>query len=185
MQSQSYNPDPGQNNIQSYQQTCFSNSCAAGYADGENQAYTDWSNQNKNPSCPDGHSNSYCSQYLLGYNDELTRSVQQNYNNAPQSNGPNYTDICHALQPVLIQSCGQLVSPDGSLTASGNQALTCIKNGIALGGGAALLGIPLPIVLKGLSILAAPTGCGGIVDMSGFNSLSNIGSLGSLLNSLP
>lgn len=45
-----------------------------------------------------------------------------------------------------------------------------------LGGGATLLGLPLPLVLKGLSILSAPTGCDGIVDMSAFNSLGNIGS---------
>jgi hypothetical protein len=74
------NPDPGENNIQSFQQTCFSNSCAAGYTDGENQAYADWSSQNNNPSCPSGHSNEYCSQYWLGYNDEWTRSVQLNFN---------------------------------------------------------------------------------------------------------
>lgn len=53
-----------------------------------------------------------------------------------------------------------------------------------LGGGATLLGLPLPLVLKGLSILSAPTGCDGIVDMSAFNSLGNIGSISSLLNSL-
>jgi uncharacterized membrane protein (Fun14 family) len=57
-------------NIQSFQQTCFNDPCAAGYTDGENQAYADWSSQNNNPSCPREHSNEYCSQYWLGYNDE-------------------------------------------------------------------------------------------------------------------
>jgi hypothetical protein len=53
----------------------------------------------------------------------------------------------------------------------------CIGNGILLGGGAATLGVPLSIVLKGLSILASPRGCDGLVNMSGFNQLGNIGSL--------
>jgi hypothetical protein len=78
--------DPDQNNIQSFQQTCFSDRCAAGYTDGENQAYADWSSQNNNPSCPSGHSNEYCSQYWLGYNDEWSRSVSIN-DNTDQSQG--------------------------------------------------------------------------------------------------
>ncbi|MFZ0512357.1 MAG: hypothetical protein WAM14_12180 [Candidatus Nitrosopolaris sp.] len=63
--------------------------------------------------------------------------------------------------------------------------MNCIRNGILLGAGASLLGLPLPLVLKGLSILSAPTGCDGIVDMKGFNLLTNIGSLSSLLKLLP
>jgi hypothetical protein len=53
----------------------------------------------------------------------------------------------------------------------------CIKNGILLDGGAALLGLPLPLILKGLSMLAAPTGCDGIVNMKAFDQLGDIGSL--------
>jgi hypothetical protein len=63
--------------------------------------------------------------------------------------------------------------------------MNCIKNGVLLGGGATLRGLPVPLVLKGLSILSAPTGCDGIVDMSAFNLLGNVGSISSLLNSLP
>jgi hypothetical protein len=82
----SENPDPGQNNIQSFQQSCFTDRCAAGYTSGENQAYSDWSSQNNNPSCPRGHSNEYCSQYWLGYHDEWSRSVSIN-DNTDQSQG--------------------------------------------------------------------------------------------------
>ena len=74
----------------------------------------------------------------------------------------------------LIQSCGTLVNNDESLRPDGTHAMHCIRNGILLGAGASLLGLPLPIVLKGLSLLSAPTGCEGIVDMSGFNLLGNI-----------
>jgi hypothetical protein len=58
----------------------------------------------------------------------------------------------------------------------------CIRNGILLGGGATFLLGPtsLPLVLKGLSMLSAPTGCDGIVDTSKFDLISKIGSLGSL-----
>jgi hypothetical protein len=96
----------GQNNIQSFQQTCFSNSCAAGYTDGENQAYADWGSQNNNPSCPSVHSNEYCSQYWLGYNDEWRRSVSIN-DNTDQSQGAsvnikgngNHVQINQGQQP--------------------------------------------------------------------------------------
>lgn len=63
----------------------------------------------------------------------------------------------------------------------------CIQNRILLGGGVTfLLGrTSLPLVLKGLSVLSAPTGCDGIVYMSKFDLISKIGSLGSLLKFLP
>jgi hypothetical protein len=48
-----------------------------------------------------------------------------------------------------------------------------------------IVGVPLPIILKGLSILAAPTGCGDVVNMKGFDQLRDIGSLSSLTNLLP
>jgi hypothetical protein len=99
--------------------------------------------------------------------------------------GIDYTGICSKLHPVLVESCDTLVNPDGSLTSDGTHAMHCIRNGILLGTGASLLGVPLPLVLKGLSVLAAPSGCGGVVEMSGFNVLGNIGSLRSLLNILP
>jgi hypothetical protein len=92
-----------------------------------------------------------------------------------QGNSGSYSGICQTLQPVLVQSCDTLVNSDGSLTSDGSHAMHCIRNGILLGGGAATLGVPLSIVLKGLSILASPTGCDGVVNMSVINKLGNIG----------
>jgi hypothetical protein len=86
--------------------------------------------------------------------------------------GTDYSSICSTLQPVLVESCGTLVNSDGTLTSDGTHAMHCIRNGILLGGGAALAGVPLSIILKGLSImLAAPTGCDGIVNMKAFDQL--------------
>jgi hypothetical protein len=84
--------------------------------------------------------------------------------------------IFRKLQPVLIPSCSTLVNSDGSLTSHGTHAMHCIRNGILLGGGAvALTHLPLSLILKGLSMLAAPTGCDGIVSMSAFDQLGDIG----------
>ncbi|MGB7952995.1 MAG: hypothetical protein WCF23_03365 [Candidatus Nitrosopolaris sp.] len=85
----SYNPDPGQNNVenqgaQSFQQTCFSYACAAGWTDGEKHATVDWEKGNQIPHqerpTDQPHSHDYCSQYWLGYGDEWNRSTQRNLN---------------------------------------------------------------------------------------------------------
>ena len=104
----------------------------------------------------------------------------------PSSSGTDYAGICAKLQPVLIPSCSSLVNSDGSLTADGTHAMHCTRNGILLGGGAvALTHLPLFLILKGLTMLAAPTGCDGIVNMKAFDQLGDIGSLSSLTNLLP
>jgi hypothetical protein len=141
-----------------------------------------------------GHTTTYCNGWTNGYiatwntnhpGSSTINTPPNTYAPPSQGNGPNYSGVCQTVQPVIIQSCSTLVNSDGSLTTDGTHAMNCIKNGVLLGGGATLLGLPLPLVLKGLSILSAPTGCDGIVDMSAFNSLGNIGSISSLLNSLP
>ncbi len=66
--------------------------------------------------------------------------------------------------------------------------MECIRNGILLGGTALVLHpnpALIPLTLKGLGMLAAPTGCSGIVDMSKFDLLGNLGSFSSLLKLLP
>jgi len=55
-----------------------------------------------------------------------------------------------------------------------------------LAGGAGLLGVPLPIIGKGLSFLAAPTGCRDIVKMDEIsNVVSSMGGIGVLSHLLP
>jgi hypothetical protein len=95
--------------------------------------------------------------------------------NAPSMNNNSkidYGSLCTKLQPVLIQSCHTLVNTNGSLTSQGNHALHCVKSAILLGGDASSwAGVPLSVVLNGLSMLAPSTGCDGIVNMSDLASL--------------
>jgi hypothetical protein len=115
----------------------------------------------------------------------LLSSYIATFRHPDRYSGMDYRSICTKLQPVLFQSCATLVNSDGSLTSEGTRAMHCIRNGILLGGGAALFGLPLSVILKGLSMLAAPTGCDGIVNMKAFDQLGDIGSLSSLRSLLP
>jgi hypothetical protein len=79
-----------------------------------------------------------------------------------------WSTICNtgSNMGLLLQSCSDLVSADGTLTASGNIAKACIANGVGLALGALKLGLPYDTVISGLGTLAGMTGCSGIVDMS-------------------
>ena len=86
---------------------------------------------------------------------------------------------------MLVQSCHTLINNDGSLTSQGNHALHCVKSAILLSGNpSSWVGVPLSVVLNGLSMLAPPAGCDGIVNMSGFSQLGNLGSLNSIIRVL-
>jgi len=90
--------------------------------------------------------------------------------------------ICNKVQLALYQSCDTLVnSSDGTLTSEGERAFGCIRNGALLALGALGLGVSPGIIIGGLGLLAALTGCNGIVKM---DQLSNIGDLSSLSKTL-
>jgi hypothetical protein len=152
------------------------------HSDAFMQAYNDGFNACSGSSNPEDDNNGNS-----GGTDQNSESNGNGNGNFEQSHstGIDYTGICSKLQPALVDSCDTLVNSDGSLTSDGTHAMHCIRNGILLGTGASLIGVPLPWVLKGLSMLAAPTGCGEVVQMSGFGLLGNIGSLKSLTNLLP
>ncbi len=82
---------------------------------------------------------------------------------------PDWNNICHQVQSLLVQSCGDLVNSDGTLTQSGETAVGCIRNGVALGLGGLAYGLPLPLIIPGLKALSGPTGCGNIVNWDGAN----------------
>jgi hypothetical protein len=66
------------------------------------------------------------------------------------------------------------VYPNNVLTAEGERAWGCIRNGILLAGGGTLLALPRPLVIGALRILAEPTGCGGIVEWNYVGSVDNL-----------
>ena len=79
--------------------------------------------------------------------------------------GIDWITVCNNLEVALVSSCNILVNPDNTLTAEGEHAVGCIRNGIVLSGGGTLLAsLPLPLVIAALKILEEPTGCGGIVE---------------------
>src|SRR5919197_2526555 len=88
-----------------------------------------------------------------------------------------YHNTCAKLQLVLVQSCSALVNNDGSLTSKGDQAMQCVRNALLLGSSP---GVPLSDILNGLSMLAPPPGCDGILQMQAFSQLGNISSLNSI-----
>jgi hypothetical protein len=61
-----------------------------------------------------------------------------------------------------LKPCSYFVNPDGSLTAEGDKAVGCIRNGFA----AAVVATEINLTKAILSGGSALTGCGGIVDMS-------------------
>ena len=104
---------------------------------------------------------------------------QREASESGSNTGTDWMGICTTLQPALYSSCDTLVNSDGTLTTKGQRALGCIKNGAMLAGDAGLLGVPLPLIGKGLSLLAAPTGCGGIFKMDEISTVvSSIGDIG-------
>ena len=81
-----------------------------------------------------------------------------------QSSGPDWNNMCTQVQSLLVQSCGDLVYPDGTLTQAGQTAVGCIRNGALLGLGGLATGLPLFLIIGGLKALSDPTGCGNIVN---------------------
>jgi hypothetical protein len=101
-----------------------------GFNDGYQAGLSDRQSGNQyNYSCdPQGlhtsdgqHTIFYCNGWAAGYRSGYGVIYQ------PRPTGPNWTGICNTIQPILVESCGQLVNPDGSLTVpDGKKAYTCI-----------------------------------------------------------
>jgi hypothetical protein len=91
--------------------------------------------------------------------------------------GMDWNKVCNTLQPVLLQSCSGLVNSDGTFTLDGERAYGCIRNGVLLAGGGMAFQLPLPVITAALRVLETPTGCGGIVDWSSINQVSNLGGI--------
>ena len=101
----------------------------------------------------------HTSEYRRGYTDgQAARSGSGNTRNTspelPTNRGPSTaigssgivdsSGICNTVQILLIQSSDQLINSDHSLTASGQHAMGCIRNGLFLAaGGQVIISIPL------------------------------------------
>jgi hypothetical protein len=90
----------------------------------------------------------------------------------PQQQG--WTGTCNTLQPLLLQSCSELVNPDGTLTTQGDRAVGCIRNGLGLALVGISQGLPLPVIIDGLRALEGPTGCGNIVNWDQIQSVAQL-----------
>jgi hypothetical protein len=70
---------------------------------------------------------------------------------------PDCNSICNQVQSLLellveellVQSCGDLVYSDGTLTQAGQTAVGCIRNGELLGLGGLATILPLPLIIAG------------------------------------
>jgi hypothetical protein len=156
--------------------TCF----VTGHADGLNNP--------KSQCVPDINMDSsqaaeYCSGFYAAHKEVLnpTSNRGQGVNQGmttggsgqvQQSSGPDWNNICSQVQRygLLVQSCADLVYPDGTLTQKGQTAVGCIRNGVVLGVGAlAITPLSLPLIIDGLKALSVPTGCGNIVNWDAAN----------------
>src|SRR5207249_695546 len=117
-----------------------------GFTNGAQAAATDRQQGNSfNPTCDPtgrytsggGHTTSYCNGWVNGYTSTYNGGgggVVPQPSPSVGSSQENFASKCNTIQPILVQSCSQLVNPDGTLTVpDGQTANTCIRNGIVLG----------------------------------------------------
>ncbi len=90
--------------------------------------------------------------------------------------------ICQKGSQYLLESCANLLNPDGSLTAKGDTAVGCIRNGFAAAILGTKLGLSFDAIKSALGFAAGATGCGGIVDL---NQIQNSPDFQSLLGAVP
>jgi hypothetical protein len=89
--------------------------------------------------------------------------------------------ICQKGSQYLLESCVTLLNPDGSLTAQGDTAVGCIRNGFVAAKLASQF-LSFDQIKSALEFAAGATGCGGIVDL---NQIQNSPDFQSLLAAVP
>jgi hypothetical protein len=100
---------------------------------------------------------------------------------AQTTSGIDWMSICNTVSTALVQPCNAYVNQDRIFTPEGERAFGCIRNGVLMAGGDMALGVPTPIIIGGLRMLAGQTGCDNIVNWN----LVTLGDLKSLQNLLP
>jgi len=109
---------------------------------------------------------------LVGVFHLVPEAFGQNNTNMTAPSGIDWNMLCNNISQmnILLQSCNDLVSQNGTLTSAGETAMGCIKNGLSLGLEALHHGVPLSRAIFGLGVLAHSIGCGGIVNMNAIES---------------
>ena len=101
--------------------------------------------------------------------------------NVPSTGRVDWMELCLQADAIIIPSCSSLVSQNNVLTTEGERAWGCIRNGLLLAGGAALLQWPLEVVIPELQVLSEPTECRGIIE---WNSVTHVENLRGLIDIL-
>ena len=101
--------------------------------------------------------------------------------NVPSTGGIDWMELCLQADAIIIPSCSSLVSQNNVLTTEGERAWSCIRNGLLLAGGAALLQRPLEVVIPALQFLSEPMWCIGIIE---WNNVSHVENLRGLIDIL-
>jgi hypothetical protein len=83
-------------------------------------------------------------------------------------------ELCLQADAIIIPSCSSLVSQNNVLTNDGEHAWDCIRNGLLLAGGAALLHRPLEVVIPALQFLSEPTWCRDIIEWNNVPHVENL-----------
>ena len=98
----------------------------------------------------------------------------------------NWIVLCYHLDPILIPSCGKLVSSDNFLTSEGRHAIVCLQNGVTrVGGGEFLSELDPYAIVQMLKLYALePPRCVGIVKWANADSIDIDGENGQILKAV-
>jgi hypothetical protein len=84
----------------------------------------------------------------------------------------NWIYLCRHLDPILIPSCDNLVSPNNVLSSEGRRAIVCIQDGVTRAGGSQFLSELTPFaIIQILKPLSEPPKCVGIVKWANVDSV--------------
>jgi len=84
----------------------------------------------------------------------------------------NWIYLCHHLDPILIPSCDNLVSPNNILSSEGRRAIVCIQDGITRAGGSTFLLELTPFaIIQILKYLSEPPKCERIIEWANVDSV--------------
>ncbi len=177
---------PALNDDQRFQRG-FRDGCLNNFVPGSHSAaYQVGFNKGQHNACSEFRGGDGSSQSPSSLINRVGRNEQNpggNFNSKQaQRNGFDGSSMCTSASVILVQSCDQLVNPDGSLTADGVHAMHCIRNGAILALGGQVLNVPLQLGIKILTAIEPSFGCQNIVNFNGADKLGNLSVLQQIIN---